>query len=130
MSVKRYKIPEDEFKQINENFPMRFGHLGRFEGEYFYNIDEKELYDFDYDAIFQNLFGMTLDNYILSKDPEDIDQPKIYRYTNKQVKKKHFHDINYKTELTISLVPVRTFEKGELVKVIRGDRERVRWLRD
>lgn len=44
--------------------------------------------------------------------------PKIYKYVRDGVKNKHFHDINYKKELTITLYPKRSFIKGELRTVI------------
>ena len=42
---------------------------------------------------------------------------KIYNYVKKDVLKKHFHNINYKTEVVPSLFPKRTIVKGEVQKV-------------
>ncbi len=44
-------------------------------------------------------------------------QPKIYKYVRDGVDEKHFHEIDYKKELTINLYPKRYFSFGELDKV-------------
>lgn len=45
-------------------------------------------------------------------------RPKIYGLAKAEAGHKHFHNINYSSiELTQSLIPLRTVEKGEVVKV-------------
>jgi hypothetical protein len=51
----------------------------------------------------------------------DVDEPwgaKIYELAKFDAKAKHFHNINYKTELTQALYPKRTFVQGELQECI------------
>lgn len=52
---------------------------------------------------------------------EDVDPylkiPKIYDYVKYDVRHKHFHNIDYKKELTISLIPKRTIAQGEVTRV-------------
>lgn len=43
--------------------------------------------------------------------------PKIYSMTKGEASAKHFHNIDYKKELTSSLIPKRTTMQGEVVKV-------------
>ena len=43
---------------------------------------------------------------------------KIYRYIKKDVLKKHFHNINYKTELEPTIFPKRTVEVEETKEVV------------
>ena len=48
---------------------------------------------------------------------EALKVPKICDYVKEELKGKHFHDIDYKTELTQSLIPKRTVVKGEVQRV-------------
>ncbi len=48
----------------------------------------------------------------------NLDNPcKIYRYVKNDVSKKHFHNINYKIEVTPSLFPKMIIVKGEVQRV-------------
>jgi len=60
-----------------------------------------------------------LDNFVASFADSDPEQsvPLIYDYTKGEANSKHFHNIDYKRELIVSLIPIRTIVKGELVKV-------------
>lgn len=60
-----------------------------------------------------------LDSFMAAYTDQDPDQkiPKIYDIVRGEVRHKHHHDINYKKELTISLIPFRTVSKGEVTKV-------------
>ncbi len=60
------------------------------------------------------------ENTVWYYNPEEYinTMPKICKYVKDGVKTKNFHDINYITELTISLYPKRTLVHGELQKVI------------
>lgn len=60
-----------------------------------------------------------LDNLILNFEDVDPDLkiPKIYDYVKAEARHKHFHNIDYKKELTISLIPKRTITQGEVTQV-------------
>ncbi len=60
-----------------------------------------------------------LDNFItafVDQDPEDK-VPKIMDLVKGEARHKHHHNIDYKKELTVSLVPKRTVVQGEVTKV-------------
>lgn len=52
------------------------------------------------------------------EDEDLLSMPKIYKVIQTGIELKHFHDINYKTELTVSIYAKRDFHKGELREVI------------
>lgn len=60
-----------------------------------------------------------IDTYIASfvDNDKSLKKPKIYDLAKSGVKGKHFHAINYKTELSQALIPKRTVVKGEVQKV-------------
>lgn len=60
----------------------------------------------------------TLDSFVADFVDVDVNvSPKIYQFAKEEAAHKHFHNIDYKKELTVSLIPVRTITKGEVTNV-------------
>lgn len=55
-------------------------------------------------------------NNFVDSDPS-LKELKIYDIAKEEAKYKHFHNIDYKKELTQSLIPLRTVTRGEVTKV-------------
>jgi len=74
---------------------------------------------------------LTLSEELTAQEEQDLDElvsnfqdndvelqvPKIISIAKAEAKSKHFHNIDYKKELTSSLIPKRTTMQGEVVKV-------------
>jgi hypothetical protein len=60
-----------------------------------------------------------LDNLVATFDDSDPELvvPKIFSVAKAEAITKHFHNINYKKELTQALIPLRTVTRGEVTKV-------------
>lgn len=60
---------------------------------------------------------LKLDETEYFPDQTEEDYPKIYKFVKKELKFKHYQDIDYTMEIMGTLHPRRTFVKGELQKV-------------
>lgn len=114
----KYIINSSDYSTINSSFPSNhtFGFTNENGEILFDDLVISSYSDFDYNAIFESLFSKTLSEY-LSSNATEYTYPKIYNLVDSSLADKHFHSINYKTELTSNLHPKRTFSKGELIKV-------------
>lgn len=61
----------------------------------------------------------SVDDLVLNFEDQNVEPsaPLIYQYAKAEAKNKHFHNIQYKTELTVRLQKQSVIEKGEMLKV-------------